>query len=173
MEWLIDWWQSRRQVKQRVNDLIDQAAKDGKVLCLPIQIRKGRDFYDTLALILSQVHCSACNAPCCRRNPGDNDTSMLLPEYERLAEKYGRKNFLIKDGKAYLPMPCPFLKNGTCGIYEDRPLICVLYPFQTGATDNTGSAMIALASVCPEARRITRNIYMSSWWIRNQFRLIQ
>jgi Fe-S-cluster containining protein len=97
----------------------------------------------------------------------------LLPlEYNHLSDKYGNKNFIIKGAEAFLPLPCPFLKNGQCIIYRERPLVCVLYPFQPGGTDGDGRSLIALSSSCPEARRITKQVYMMNWRLRKQFNLL-
>lgn len=172
MKWVIDWWLPKEEVQHRVDDMIQQAKESGKVLCLSVQARSGQVFHDLLALLLAQVHCGACDAPCCRQNPGDEPSYLMPPEYRRLSKKYGSEHFLVDKEGAFLPMPCPFLENNRCTIYEDRPLVCVLYPFQPGAFDDGGNKMIALAANCPEARRITRQVYMSSWWIRHQFGLL-
>ena len=94
---------------------------------------------------------------------------LLPPEYRRLAEKYGEQHFVRKGDRADLPMPCPFLKSNHCTIYPDRPLVCVLYPFQPGATNGSGDMMLALASGCPEGRRIAKVVHMMAWRIRQQF----
>jgi len=172
LQWVIDWWLPREEVQHRVDDVIQQATESGKVLCLPMQTYSGQVFHDILALLLAQVHCGACDAPCCRQNPDDKPSYLMPPEYHRLSKKYGSEHFLVDKEGAFLPMPCPFLENNRCTIYEDRPLVCVLYPFQPGAFDDGGNKMIALASNCPEARQITRQVYMSSWWIRHQFGLL-
>ncbi|GAI94236.1 unnamed protein product, partial [marine sediment metagenome] len=94
---------------------------------------------------------------------------LLPPEFNKLAEKYGENNFIPDGDSGILPMPCPFLKHNRCTIYPDRPLVCVLYPFQPGAMDRNGNMMMALASGCPEARRITKAAYLMSWRVRQQF----
>lgn len=173
MEWVTDWWLPREEVQRHVDDMIKRATKSGKVLCLPVQTYSGQVFHDLLTLLLAQVYCGSCDAPCCRRNPDDKPSYLMPSEYHRLSKKYGSEHFLVDEQGAYIPMPCPFLKSNKCIIYEDRPLVCVLYPFQPGAFDDGGNSMIALAANCPEARRITRQVYMSSWWVRHQFRLLK
>lgn len=172
LQWVIDWRLPREEVQCRVDDMIQQATESGKILCLPIQTYTGQAFHNLLTLLLAQVYCGACDAPCCRRNPGDEPSYLMQSEYRRLSKKYGGGHFLVDGNGAFIPMPCSFLKDNRCTIYEDRPLVCVLYPFQPGAVDDHGQHMIALASNCPEARRITGQVYMSSWWIRHQFGLL-
>jgi Fe-S-cluster containining protein len=172
LTWVIDWWMPIDEFRRSIDDMIRRAAADRKVLALPIKMHSGQIYHDFLTLLLSQVHCGTCSAPCCRKNPHDEPFTLLPQEFNRLARRYGREHFVMDNGVGSIPMPCPFLNNSKCTIYHDRPIICVFYPFQPGATDETGSKMIALASDCPEARRITRQVYISAWWIKHQFRLL-
>jgi Fe-S-cluster containining protein len=69
-----------------------------------------------------------------------------------------------------IKVPCGFLdSSGRCSIYEDRPLVCVLYPFQYGAGDNNGNNLLAIDSGCPDSTRIALEIYMYRWYLRKQF----
>ena len=169
MQYVIDWTLDREAFKKQVRDLIYQARKGGNVLALPFQVYPGHPFFDLLVSLLSHVECEGCDAPCCKSNPEDLPLRLLPPEFDKLASKYGEKNFIPDGDSGILPMPCPFLKHNRCTIYPDRPLVCVLYPFQPGATDGANNMMMALASSCPEARRITRAVYLMSWRIRQQF----
>lgn len=173
VEWRIDWWVPLDVLKSNVERLIGEAVEHGTVLCLPINVLPGKPYLDMLTLILSQVHCSVCDAPCCRGNPRGIPFDLPPSEYERLSKKYGSQHFILGgDGDAIIPMPCPFLEGGKCSIYEDRPSMCVLYPVQPGGTDEN-SKTLSLAPTCPEARRITRQVYTSAWWIRHQFRMMK
>jgi len=169
MQYVIDWTLNLEAFKKQVRDLIHQARKGGKVLALPFQVYPGHPFFDMLVSLLSHVECEGCDAPCCKSNPEDMPLRLLPPEFNKLASKYGEKNFIPDGDSGILPMPCPFLKHNRCTIYPDRPLVCVLYPFQPGATDGANNMMMALAASCPEARRITRAVYLMSWRIRQQF----
>ena len=169
MQYVIDWSLDQGDFKQQVRDLIHQARKGGNVLALPFQIYPGQSFFDLLVALLSHVDCEGCDAPCCKSNPEDFPLRLPPSEFNKLASKYGEKHFIPDGDSGILPMPCPFLKHNRCTIYPDRPFVCVLYPFQPGAMDETGNMMGALASSCPEARRITREIYMMSWRIRQHF----
>lgn len=172
MTYLIEWELPQAAFRHQVRDMIHKAEKSGKVLALPMKVASGMVAMDLITMLLAQVNCEGCDAPCCKRNPNDQPIRLLPPEYRRLAEKYGEHHFIKQGDFGIMPMPCPFLKNNRCTIYADRPLVCVLYPFQPGATDGSGNMMLALASSCPEGRRITRQIYMSSWQIRRQFGLL-
>lgn len=179
MTYVIDWELSQDAFRDQVRELIRRARKHGKVLALPIEIRNGQTAIDMLTLLMAQVDCENCDAPCCKSNPEGMLTQMLPPEYERLSAKYGKEHFIVKEDGAYLPMPCPFLRKGPnpqlkqlCKIYQDRPLVCVLYPFQPGANDGAGNHILAVASSCPEGRRIARAVFMTAWRIRQQFRLL-
>lgn len=179
MKYLIDWELNQEAFRHSIKDMIRKARKNGKVLALPMEITPGMTFINLMILLLAQVKCDDCDAQCCRMNPEGDMTPIVPPEYQRLSEKYGKEHFVEKDGQAFLPMPCPFLKKGPysqlkelCTIYRDRPLPCVLYPFQPGATDGADNMILALASRCPEGRRITKEVYMMAWRIRQQFDLL-
>jgi Fe-S-cluster containining protein len=174
--YVFDWTLEQPAFRKLVREIIRRAEKAGKVLALPMAIRPGQTFLDFLTILLAQVDCDGCDAPCCRHNPEGREFKMLPPEYTRLAAKYGAHNFRQKGDGFIMDMPCPFLRKQSpaplkelCTIYPDRPLACVIYPFQPGATDAEGNHMLALASSCPEARRIAKQVYMTSWRIRRQY----
>lgn len=169
---MINWELGQSAFRHEIRELIRRCQKQGKVIPLPFVMFKGQPSIDLVTLLLSQVNCDDCEAPCCKANPEGKLTQLLPPEYERLSSKYDRKHFVIKDDSHFLPMPCPFLKNDRCRIYPDRPIVCVIYPFQPGATNGAGEEVLAVASSCPEGRRIARAAYMASWRIRTQFRLL-
>lgn len=172
-----DWTLAQPAFRNLVREIIRKAEKTGKVLALPMALQRGQTFLDLLTMLLAQVNCDGCDAPCCRLiSPGRHKFDMLLPEYTRLAAKYGTHHFRKKGNEIIMDMPCSFLRRGAptpprelCSIYPDRPLACVLYPFQSGAMDDKGNPMLALDSICPEARRIAKQVYMMSWRIRHQF----
>jgi len=181
LTYVIDWTLSQPAFRDLVRDMIHEAEKRDKVLALPINAEPGQTFIDLLTLLLARIDCQDCSAPCCWKYPAGTLTPLLAPEYQRLSKKYSKENFVIKDDVAYLPLPCPFLRKSTqytrgncCSIYPARPLVCVLYPFQSGGTAGTsaGAPVMALSARCLSARRLTRDIYMTSWQIRYQYRLL-
>jgi len=172
LTYVLDWELNKEAFRHQVRDLIHRARKGGKVLALPMRVFPGQVMIDLMTLLLAQVNCEGCDAPCCKRNPNEEPIQLPPPEYRRLSEKYGDSHFIRKGDWADLPMPCPFLKSNRCTIHPDRPLVCVLYPFQPGATNGAGDMMLALGSGCPEGRRIAKAVYMMAWQIRQQFRVL-
>lgn len=172
MTYVIDWNLNQVDFRRRVREIIRQAETRGKVLALPVEMNPGQVSLDLMILLLSQVNCEKCDAECCKQNPYGGPIDILPVEYKRLAEKYGPQHFLLQEDKYVLPMPCPFLKQGRCSIYPDRPMICVIFPFQSGAVNGEGKLVMAVASSCPEGRRIARNIYMTAWRLRHQYSLL-
>lgn len=128
LTYLMDWTLSQLAFHDLVRELIHQAEKKHKVLALPMLIKPDQTFIDYLTLLLAQVDCQGCDAPCCRENPEGELTRITAPEYQRLAEKYGKEHFTVKNSKAFLRMPCPFLRKNRpphrgdlCSIYPEPP----------------------------------------------------
>lgn len=170
LAWGINWDLPRREFQLHIRDLIDTVVEKELVIALPIPIIQGTASAGTLGLVVSQIDCSACTAPCCRQNVEDKLLFVLPTEHQTLSRKYGDKHFRTVNGHTYIQMPCPFLVSNKCSIHEDRPSVCVLYPFQPGANDETGNPLLALDSRCPEARRITMRVYTSMWEIQQRAR---
>lgn len=167
---VIDWQLDQDSFRRQVIEIIAAAKNNGKVITLPIVLQPGQAMIDHLTLLLAQVNCAGCNALCCRENPGDEPLSLLPSEYEKLTREYSLDALdKIEDGTYGLPMPCPFLESNLCKIYRDRPLVCVLYPFQTGGADAAGNPLLAISSSCPESQRIAANVFMWAWRIRKHF----
>lgn len=170
LSFLIDWELNQHSFRRQVREMTKQAQERGKVIPLPFVLYPGQPSLDLVSVILSQVNCDGCDAPCCKSNPGGERTQIVPPEYKRLAAKYGDKVLPGDNGYGILPMPCPFLdKNNRCSIYPERPLVCVFYPWQPGGSNQNAEPMIALASGCPEARRLARSIYMTVWRMKQTF----
>ncbi len=169
-KYVMNWEVDQKTFKREVRELIGTARKGGKVIPLPMAVYPGQAAVDLLTTLLAHVNCEGCDAPCCKQNPSGEGLTLLPLEYERLRAQYSEQWFKLRGKWAFLDMPCPFLKKNRCTIYLDRPLACVIYPYQPGATDGEGNMLVALASSCPEARRIARAVYMMSWRIRHKFR---
>lgn len=83
--------------------------------------------------VWAHIDCRTC-ANCCKtRHP-----SFSRPEMQRIAEYLGttlqdlRERYLVSDpdiGKyTTRELPCPFLKENLCSIYDVRPSVCSDYP---------------------------------------------
>jgi Fe-S-cluster containining protein len=170
LKFVINWDLDRQAFQDQVRDMIKQCLDESNVIVLPVEIVRGEVFVEQLSVILAQVNCGDC-CRCCKTSFDGGPISIVSNEYRYLAQKYGESNFKQSDGETFLPYPCPFLKSGRCSIYPDRPLVCVFFPFQPGGRSGLNAELnvIALASGCPEARRIARAIYMTQWRLRKQF----
>lgn len=88
--------------------------------------------------------CKRCGM-CCG-DTGDRERRILAMEYE--VDSISRFTGLEADAFSYptwrgiythtirkVNGACVFLKNGSCSIYEARPLVCVFYPFSMSLRD--------------------------------------
>jgi Fe-S-cluster containining protein len=101
----------------------------------------------------AQMNCRECGA-CCR----DNCIPLTDDEIDRLAARLNLDNAtfrehhitLDEDGVPALDaMPCPFLEDRQCAIYEDRPEPCRGYPYLGGSFMSRSVGIIERAEVCP------------------------
>lgn len=168
LQFEIDWTLDQAQFRTRIRKMVKLSTDGGKVLPLPFFPDDGNSAIELLTAILAQVNCDRCNAPCCKFNPQGDDLSLLPSEYQKLKAKYGDEHLRAQGEQYFIKMPCGFLRSDNlCSIYPDRPLVCVLYPLNPGGGEvRTGRTAISLESRCPEARRLTKVIYMMSWRIR-------
>lgn len=180
----IDWYLDEKSFKEQINNLVCTARKEGKVITLPLILNNGISGLELITSVISSVSCDGCDAPCCRSNPyGKQTLGLISSEYLRLEKIFGSKVLIGKGLKIChngsellidIPLPCPFLdKNNKCSIYNERPLVCVLYPFQPGGSDNMGNTLVALAVDCKEARKIAKRVYLTYWNIRKQYRMLK
>ena len=150
--------------------MVKASKNGGKVLTLPLFPESGNWAVELLTVILAQVNCDGCEAPCCRYNPQGDDLPLMSPEYQKLKAKYGDEYLRAQGEKYFIKMPCGFLENNRCTIYPDRPLVCVFYPLNPGGTELlSGKEAVSLESRCPEARRLTKAIYMTLWRIKQLY----
>jgi len=169
LKYEVPWDLEKDEFQGFVRDMIKTCVDHGKVISLPIELVQGEYFLDQMAMLLSQVDCKDCHKCCISEKGGVID--LQKAEYELFCQKYGKQHF-VTDGKLFsIPYPCPFLQKDKCSIYGDRPFACVLYPFQPGGYGGEHGEIyvIAVASSCPEGRRIARGTYMTSWRLRKQF----
>ncbi len=78
--------------------------------------------------ILAYFECERCGE-CCRTLP----ISLSWADIERLYKMEGESFFDKLDDGAIencLKTPCPYLRNNRCMIYDKRPLVCRVFPFE-------------------------------------------
>lgn len=166
---VLEWEVPKEEFKRQVREFINKCQVNSKTIPLPVPIQLGHAFMGQLALLLSQVNCEGCTAICCKRGPGESDEGIELGYDDRLRLDASGKDWIVESGsKPHLNFPCPFLKKNNCEIYEMRPFVCVLFPFQPGGWDGNDNMLLSVASYCPEGRRIARNVYLTTWRLRGR-----
>jgi Fe-S-cluster containining protein len=160
------------EFRKQVDNIINNARKNETVLPFPCHV--GDKGIEIMALILSQIDCTGCDALCCKTlKIAEFGIPFLKTELEVLAKRIGDEK-LAKMGiktiekNKYMPIPCPLLHKNTCSIYDIRPFVCIEYPISQTGEDNFGEKVVSLASSCPEARRITKRAYLTLWKLRNK-----
>lgn len=80
---------------------------------------------------VSKHFCEGCST-CCQKLP----IHVSFGEVSRIAKKLQKNEKLVIkqyfkqfDDEYVIKPPCPFLKKGTCEVYEVRPESCKVYPF--------------------------------------------
>lgn len=164
----LNWDVSQEEMKQQIRTLIANCRVSGKVITLPLKAS-----YETLVMLLAQVNCEGCEAVCCKMSPPDELIALAPSEYDQLVKKHGIEG-IQKDRLPWgIKTPCRFLKKNRCTIYQERPVACIAFPMQPGG-ELAGSyagprfEAMAVASYCPEARRIAKSIYMMVWRIKQK-----
>ncbi len=84
------------------------------------------------AEIAPKIDCTAC-ANCCKSiSPylTDADVERVAARLKLDASELVRLHLdpAIEDRHVFRSMPCPLLKGGRCGVYEDRPDDCASFP---------------------------------------------
>lgn len=128
-----------------------------KQILLPIALTA-----DSVGLFFTLFRCQHCGL-CCTTGAGTpEDIGIFLypDEQARLAKLLGVSQRWFKrmcrrreNGHLLMPYPCPFYDSQAlrCSIYEQRPRVCVQYPFEPGDND---LSKLNLSSVCPASRAV-------------------
>lgn len=154
---------SKEKVLSEIDQFIEQAEKEDR----SVFVSQLKRCFDSTApdfvkqtiffLILAGLKCDTCNGRCCTSPPHKKKLGYiaLMPsEYNVLKAKGIAMQITMRhrDGRELPSMsyPCVFLANGRCSVYEDRPLICRMYPVQFNEEG------LAIDSSCPEGIRILK-----------------
>jgi hypothetical protein len=129
------------------------------LIALPVEYN-----FQNVKRVLSLLDCppGRCGA-CCKYEKihvSQEDINKIVAntEYKSLGVKKD------KDGCDYLEGSnggCPFLKENTCIIWDNRPFICYLYPIQGGRPallDGQQKNQMMLRLYCPSSISITRRV---------------
>jgi Fe-S-cluster containining protein len=91
-------------------------------------------FFETVQEILSYYTCpSTCPAICCKiadikMDENDLETLRQTPEYKDKADWIESCNEDEEHHYKICP-PCPFLGSDRCSVYDSRPALCRMFPF--------------------------------------------
>jgi Fe-S-cluster containining protein len=109
---------------------------------------------ETTAEVWKHIDCRTC-ANCCR----SQHPTFSRPEVQRIAAYLGltveelRTRYLTSDADSgkYITreLPCPFLENNLCAIYDVRPAVCAGYPHLQRNFRSRLWQTIDNAAVCP------------------------
>jgi len=166
---MVDWRLYRVAFESQVDKIIQEAKAKGKVIPLPIS-----PSLETLIMLLSQVNCSNCDAICCREGMPGNEAALAPGELKALAKEYGDKGFTGTPPGGGINLTCRFLQGKQCRIHDHRPLSCMVFPMQgSGEVASDFGApkrnALAVASLCPEGRRIAKAVYMTTWELKQKY----
>lgn len=172
---IIDWDAPEEEFDHQLREMFRTCELNHKVFALPVRIEQGEAFAAQVGLLMAAVNCKDCSGLCCRQDLSVNKEGIGLIGAEVEAFQKRGNGRLIKQGQegAYVDYPCPFYseaaKGKHCTIYRDRPLACILFPFQPGGfVGNERQPALALPSSCPEGRRIAKLVYMHTYRTRKK-----
>jgi uncharacterized protein len=89
--------------------------------------------------------CEKCGAVCCKHVALEIDKPTTKQDFDHIRWYLLHQNievFIEDDGKWYLKFETPCLrlnKNGSCGAYNERPVICRGYPPEDGECEYEGA----------------------------------
>jgi Fe-S-cluster containining protein len=166
----INWLAPRQEFQQSILDMVETCRKNDSVISVPIEMHPGSEFLNDLSLILSMIECSACDALCCRTNHGTQGIPLTDKEAAWLEKDFSIQSTCIAVGFKQMDVPCKLLNRNRCAIYQSRPQVCCVYPFQPGGRDAAGQELFALDSQCPSARTVAVKIYLRKYEILNLFK---
>jgi Fe-S-cluster containining protein len=164
---------SEKDFRLQIEELIKNSRKNELAIPLPSAECNQTEY---IALFLSQIKCTNCEALCCRSTVYAKFGIPFIPtEYQILENRIGKEKLeklnIKTIGKSkYFPVPCPFLRKKQCTIYDIRPQVCIQYPYSPNVFDNEGQTSIAVDSFCPEARRIAKQTWMTLWKLINKLK---
>jgi len=128
-----------------------------------------RAAHELLEEVAGRIDCTAC-ANCCKMaRPvlGPTDVKRLGTRLKMPTSDF-RNRFLKKDEKGagwlFKSLPCPFLSDNRCAVYEDRPRECRSYPHLHKREFVTRlMQVISSCAVCPIAFNVFEGLKRELW----------
>lgn len=164
---VINWNLPIREFKKSIGEMVRAYQDGGKVIPLPIELKSGPEGMSILTALLAKIDCGNCSE-CCKSKEHLPDGEIFVDplEFDDLQKKYPELMARVPSVQS----PCPLLlSKGRCGVYNDRPFTCWLYPFQFGGflSDGFDTKLASLSAACPEARKLAKSLYLNRYQLRN------
>lgn len=123
--------------------------------------------------VTAKIDCAAC-ANCCKVMTPllESHDVVRLARHLNMSEAAFRGQYLQKekeeDGHALKGLPCPFLKNNRCSVYDARPDLCRSYPHlqNKGFVPRLWQA-IENCAVCPIVFNVYERLKLTLWHHRS------
>ena len=122
-----------------------------------------------------EMDCTTCGE-CCR----DISVPVIEEEIGRLAKRLGitaqefRTRYVVYDESECEDFieahPCPFLADGKCSVYDDRPQACRDYPYIGGSISHRTYAIMDRLRTCPIVFEMIERLKMELGWRRRSDR---
>lgn len=112
-----------------------------------------KEFNEIVREVEKNIDCTACTNCCKVIHPtlADEDARRISAHLHMSKEEFIKK-FAVEDeadGLILRELPCAFLKDNKCTIYEARPTACAEYPFLKTNIPWKTIAFFSNARVCP------------------------
>jgi len=118
-----------------------------------------------------QIDCTLCGNCCCRLQPRlYNEEIEVLARLEKITPESYQENYCEESefSEIYLKtMPCRYLEDKKCSIYENRPKECKTFP-NTGKKEFTHRlySMIEFYEICPIVFNLMERLKDELWFRR-------
>lgn len=97
-----------------------------------VEAKIDRLVHEIYPLLLQEIDCTQCGNCCTKLRPVMMEIDIdVLTKTLRMTRERFRKRYIMIDGDGdmlFKHLPCKFLKNKKCSIYESRPHDCQSYP---------------------------------------------
>lgn len=116
---------------------------------------------ETVAGFLRMFKCERCNK--CEQEIGKvyvdhNDVRRLSKHLGMTDSEFIKKHTYMElpGHKLYMTAPCPFFSGDGCTVYEARPMVCQVFPFNKSVKCGD-KMMLTVNTGCPAGKKIAEN----------------